>query len=93
MAVSGHRAGLSVQDLDWGWLAQAAPKELPVPHELRFMVLRGMAAGFVLGGVGKFLIVAFLGATLPRVKLDYELITMVLYLGIGGTIFIQQERR
>ena len=62
-----------------------------MPDELRFMVIRGMAFGFVLGGIGKLLIVVFLGATLGQIKFHYELITMVLYLGIGGTILIRQK--
>jgi hypothetical protein len=61
-----------------------------VPDEMRFMIMRGMAFGFVLGGTWKLLIVLFLSATLTRISLDYQLITMVLYLGIGGTILIRQ---
>ena len=62
-----------------------------MPDEMRFMVMRGMACGFVLGGFAKLVLVLFLSATLTQMKLHYELITMVLYLGIGGTVLIRQE--
>lgn len=60
--------------------------------DLHFWMLRYLAYGFVLAGIGKLLVLMLAGTALGPVKLHFELITMVLYLGAGGTIFIRQGK-